>query len=490
MTDLPSNSDAPPDSRRRLGALAPTNTPIPLGRRDRQTILVVGDLILACGAGALALWLGGLRSGWDWSTRDFSFELLAWLALLLPLWLALAWANGLYDLRRARDPWAALLLPAFVGAQLLIVWSLAYFVPPPWTIVRHVVVFFAAGTAVLAAAWRGFYSRILDRPAFRSRLLVVGAGASGRTLLAAIREHADHLIEVVGFSDDDPALEGQAVDGLPVLASRADLVAVSHELGVTEIALAVTHGLHQDLFAALMEAQEQGIAISPMPLLYESVTGRVPVEHVGEQWAVALPLDPPQTGGFYRLSRRLFDLAFALLGLLTLIILLPWVAPLIKLGSPGPVFFRQTRLGRGGRPFTLYKLRSMVVDAEPDGPVWASPNDPRVAGIGRWLRRTRLDELPQSINILRGEMSVIGPRPERPSLVAELAESIPFYRARHALRPGLTGWATVRQGYAGSSADALLKLQYDLYYIKHRSMLLDLRILLQTAAAVLRFSGR
>jgi len=152
------------------------------------------------------------------------------------------------------------------------------------------------------------------------------------------------------------------------------------------------------------------------------------------------------------------DLALSGAGLVALGALLVVVAPLVRFTSPGPVFYRQRRVGRGGRPFTLYKLRTMVVKSEPDGPVWAEPDDPRVTAVGRWLRAARLDELPQLLNVLRNEMSIVGPRPERPEFVARLAERIPFYRARHAVRPGLIGWATVQQGYASSTEDALLKL--------------------------------
>jgi lipopolysaccharide/colanic/teichoic acid biosynthesis glycosyltransferase len=166
------------------------------------------------------------------------------------------------------------------------------------------------------------------------------------------------------------------------------------------------------------------------------------------------------------------------------------LALLVRLTSPGPLFLRQTRVGRGGRPFTLFKLRTMVVDAEPDGPVWAAPDDPRITPVGRWLRRSRIDELPQVLNIARGEMSLIGPRPERPAFVDALAERIPFYRARHAVRPGLTGWATVHQGYAASEEEAMRRLQYDLYAIKHQSPWLDARILLATVGQVLGLRGR
>jgi lipopolysaccharide/colanic/teichoic acid biosynthesis glycosyltransferase len=227
-----------------------------------------------------------------------------------------------------------------------------------------------------------------------------------------------------------------------------------------------------------------------MPVLYEDLTGRVPVEHIGDHWEVALPLDAAEGRGVYRVLRRGGDVLLALLGGVVLLLVLLPVALFYRRESPGPVLYRQLRVGRGGRPFMLLKLRTMVDDAEPDGPVWARPDDPRVTRLGRWLRRTRLDELPQVVNILRGEMSVVGPRPERPEFVAELAQEIPFYRARHVVRPGLTGWASIHMGYAASAEEALEKLQYDLYYIKHQSPALDLYIMLRTVGVMLRLGGR
>jgi exopolysaccharide biosynthesis polyprenyl glycosylphosphotransferase len=374
---------------------------------------------------------------------------------------------------------------------LVACWAAAYFVLPPWTLVRHVPVFFAAGAAVAVPAWRQLAASWLARPALRRRIVIVGAGRAGRGLLAALRAEAPHDLDVVGFVDDAPGLVGSSVDGVPVLADRTGLLEAARSAGATEVVLAITHGVPGELLEALLRAREHGLAIVPMPLLYEWATGRVPVEHVGDHWEVALPLDPPVArAALYPLLRRAGDVAFAAAALVALAALLPVVGPLIRAASPGPVFYRQRRVGRGGRPFVLYKLRTMVDDAEPGGPVWARPGDPRITPIGRVLRRSRLDELPQALNVLRGEMSLIGPRPERPELVDRLAAVLPFYRARHAVRPGLTGWAAVHAGYAASEADALVKLQYDLYYIKHQSLLLDARILWRTVALVLRLSGR
>ncbi|MCL4465423.1 MAG: sugar transferase, partial [Chloroflexi bacterium] len=222
---------------------------------------------------------------------------------------------------------------------------------------------------------------------------------------------------------------------------------------------------------------------------HEDVTARIAVQHVGHRWFVALPRGGSD-GVLYELVRRSMDIVAGIAGCLVLSILFVPIAVAIKLNSPGPTFYRQERVGKRGRIFSLMKFRSMGCDAEKDGvAVWASRDDPRVTRVGRILRSTRLDELPQFVSVLWGEMSLIGPRPERPAFVEKLAAQIPFYRARLLVRPGLTGWAQVMYRYGNSTEDALTKLQYDLYYIKHRSLYLDFLIVLRTIGVVLGRSG-
>jgi exopolysaccharide biosynthesis polyprenyl glycosylphosphotransferase len=240
-----------------------------------------------------------------------------------------------------------------------------------------------------------------------------------------------------------------------------------------------------------MECQEHGVEISPMPVLYEDLTGKVPIHHVGDNWLAALPLDHAALGGFFPVFKRALDVGVSIVGLGIFAPILPFLAAAIYLDSPGPIFYRQERVGRGGRTFRVFKLRSMVPDAESDGePVWAEERDSRVTRVGRFLRATHLDEFPQFINILKGDMSVVGPRPERPAFVEELDELVPFYRLRHAVKPGMAGWALVNHGYSGSVEDAMIKVQYDLYYIKHQSLYLDVLILFKTLVDMVTFGGR
>jgi lipopolysaccharide/colanic/teichoic acid biosynthesis glycosyltransferase len=193
----------------------------------------------------------------------------------------------------------------------------------------------------------------------------------------------------------------------------------------------------------------------------------------------------------YRAIKRAFDVACALVGLIGFALLLPFLALAIRLDSAGAIFYSQTRVGQGGRIFTVRKLRTMITGAEQNGQaVWATPNDPRVTRVGRILRRLHLDEVPQFLNVLRGEMSVVGPRPERPELVARLEQQIPFYRLRHAVKPGIAGWAVTQADKVYTVEDARLRVEYDLYYIKHQSIWLDLWILSRTVWHVLTFKGR
>jgi exopolysaccharide biosynthesis polyprenyl glycosylphosphotransferase len=246
------------------------------------------------------------------------------------------------------------------------------------------------------------------------------------------------------------------------------------------------------MFQAVMDAYEQGVKVVPMPLLYERITGRVPVEHIDQHWSVVfLPVsgndglvDP------YPFLKRAMDVLMGLIGLVAFVLLLPFVALAIRLDSKGGIFYFQERLGVNGCVFRLIKFRSMVQNAEAEtGAVFSGRGDARVTRVGKFMRKTRLDELPQVINVLRGDMSFVGPRPERPEHVIRLQAKIPFYRTRMIVRPGLTGWAQVRYDYGATDEDAMVKLQYDLYYIRHQSLLLDVNILLRTVGKVLSMSG-
>ncbi|HID61271.1 MAG TPA: sugar transferase [Anaerolineae bacterium] len=462
----------------------------PLRISERKALLAIGDIVLVNGAVLFALWVWALRDPLRGFSRGFVLSKAHWFLILSSLWLLAALLNDFYSLRLAAD--LGLVWPALfkIITFVFLIYIAIYFLSSPQSLPRGVVLYHCAATFGLVALWRGAYAVLLNRPSFRRRAIVIGAGQAGQAIVQAIEENLPSEYQLLGYIDDDPSKQGQVIEGLPVIGTRRDLFPLVKEKDVSEIILAITHTLHGELIRAIMDCQEQGVQIVLMPLLYEEITGRVPVEHVGDDWSVVLPLDHAGIRGFGPFLKRTMDILISGFGLIILALLLPILALAIYLDSPGPIFYTQERVGKGGKVFRILKFRSMIPEAEENGAVWAQENDPRVTRVGRFLRRTMIDELPQFINVLKGEMSIVGPRPERPIFADQLAEEIPFYRARHAVKPGMAGWALINYGYSSSVRDALVKLQYDLYYIKHQSLALDLFILLKTIGAMLLLRGR
>jgi len=448
------------------------------------------DIIATLGGVLAALWLWALRAN-----RSFSEAYLVsrahWFLILGLFWLVVAVINDFYSLETTLNLRATFYALLRISGLLLLVYLLIYFFSPPQRLPRAVILFFSFSSFLLVGLWRTLYFLIFSRTPFRQRALIVGAGWAGQTIAQILKENLDSTYELVGFVDDDPQKQERPTEGLPVLGSGRDLIPLVKERGVSAVILAITHEIHDELFKALVGCLERGIQIVPMPLLYEELTGRVPVQHIGDNWYVAMPLDHQGTTVLYPALKRVMDILLASLGLFLLGLALPFIALAIYLDSPGPIFYTQERVGKMGKIFRAYKFRSMVPEAEKKGKaVWAEKRDPRVTRVGRLLRATHVDEFPQFLNVLKGEMSVVGPRAERPEFVAELETEIPFYRIRYCIKPGMAGWALVRQGYGASKEDAVIKLEYDLYYIKHQSLWLDLSILLKTIVDTLTFRGR
>ena len=235
---------------------------------------------------------------------------------------------------------------------------------------------------------------------------------------------------------------------------------------------------------------DKGFTIREYTQVFEEITKRVPVQYVGKDFYKYFPFSRSNQNRLYKLYHRLMDIVFSLFGIILGICFLPLILLGNLIGNRGKLIYVQTRVGKHGRPFKIYKFRTMHPNAENSGAKWAKVNDKRVTSFGRFLRRSRLDEFPQFINILKGDMSVIGPRPERPVFVEELSRVIPFYDTRHAVKPGLSGWAQVNSRYGSSVEDALIKLQYDLYYIKHRSFFLDVNIIVKTLNTMIYYRGQ
>ena len=318
----------------------------------------------------------------------------------------------------------------------------------------------------------------------RSRILLVG-GESTSELVDLLARHDRIPFTAVGIVDDDPEL-ATSVAGVPVLGSVSELQSIVRETMPDLVVVAVDRG-RPEVFSGLGNVASLGFRVVGLPEFYEHAFGRVPVRRMTDAWFMSI-LHLYQRS-YSRRSKRAFDIAGALFGLLLTAPLFPLIALLVR-QTDGPIFYRQTRLGEQGRLFTILKFRTMRIDAELNGAVWAQESDPRMTSVGRLLRATRLDELPQLINVLRGEMSIVGPRPERPEFVDLLEESVPFWSRRHLLRPGITGWAQLRSGYAADSLATEEKLSYDLWYLRHQSLIVDALICARTLPSLLLAAGR
>src|SRR5215813_3180315 len=340
----------------------------------------------------------------------------------------------------------------------------------------------------LMVSWRLTIHWFLGHPQFGERILVVGSGDSALEVAREVLGRKDAGFRIVGFVDNDPNLVGKSILNPRVLGVARDLDQIVRRENVDRIVVAMGERRGQFPTAELLQLSLGGdVSIEEGASFYERLTGRVSLDMMRPSWLIFSGRG--RQARIAGLVRNLMHRFVALiLGLLSLPVAL-LTAILIKLESSGPVFYRQERVGKNGRTFTLMKFRSMVVDAEREGPVWASSSDDRTTRVGRIIRKIRVDEIPQFWAILRGEMSFVGPRPERPHFVSQLAQEIPYYQQRHLIAPGLTGWAQIKYPYGASVEDARQKLQYDLYYIKNQSLALDLVIVFETVKTVLFGKG-
>lgn len=455
---------------------------------ERRTLLIIGDLIV----GILAL----VASLFIWASADgelnqeFLLRIPGWIYALPFVWIILLVET--YDERRIgnlRDTIRGLVTTALMGLGLYLL--LYFFSEQPKLLPRRGVADFLLVVPFLTLVWRLFYIRIFTASVFLRRVLLIGAGETGKTILKIVKEMWPPPFFWVGIIDDDPQKIGTEIEGYPVLGNHETLLGNVQELGVTDVIVAISGEMHGEMFQTLLDTQELGVTITRMPVAYEEILGRVPIKHLETDWILRSFVDQTRKNGFYEMGKRLLDIGGGAMGVALFVFTLPFIALAIFIDNGWPIFYRQTRLGKGAVPYGIVKYRTMCKDAEPDGlPQWAKENDSRATRIGRILRKTHLDELPQFVNVLKGEMSLVGPRSERPELVEWFQQHVPFYRARLLVKPGITGWAQVNFGYASTIDETITKLEYDLYYIKHRNLFVDIVVLLRTPATVLGFRGR
>jgi exopolysaccharide biosynthesis polyprenyl glycosylphosphotransferase len=456
--------------------------------RERKIVLLIGDLIVAYLAAFIALYFWAEKDWLDFSGAFLGQRAPAWFYLLPLFWILIM--SELYDIRRANRRKDTLMGIAQAALISLLIYLIFFFISEPNSLPRRGVAIFILVVSLLMILWRFIYIQVFTAPVFLRKVLVIGAGKAGSTLVRMIREISPMPFVIAGFIDDDPDKQCQEIEGFPVLGTGDNLTNLIQKYNITDIIFAISGELNPDLFRSILLAEEQGTQVTSLPVEYEDLFGRVPIFLLQSDWMLRSFIDQMHVSSFYESAKRLVDIIGSLIGCAFLVVLFPLTAFLILIDDGLPIFYHQPRVGKNGVPYRIHKFRTMVKDAEKDGIArMATANDERVTKIGKWLRRSHLDELPQVVNILKGEMSLVGPRSEQIELVNKFQKELPFYRGRLFVRPGLTGWAQINQRYASTVEDTAVKLEFDLYYIKHRNPMLDATILIRTVGAVIGFKG-
>lgn len=452
------------------------------GNGFKRLILVVGDLAIYQAALFLMLWIRyGRVEDATWRMHALPFGIVSL------LWVMGSYIAGLYDFNVLKNgiKFFRLYLEGMI-ANLAVALAFFYLIPFLGIEPRTNLFLYFAIALLLGYGWRLAYNRLITNVMFRNRMLFVGTGADAAKIRALLERSATGF-ELVAVAETSPGTrfdDGQVAwfmspDSIDraVKEQKIHTILLGHEPDEVP-------GLRDALYRTLFTS----VALIDRTKLEESMTGRIPLEYVSQTWFLEHLRENEKT--WYEALKRVMDIILAIPVAIVTLALYPFVAFAIKISSRGPVLYSQVRIGKMGKPFRIWKFRTMRQDAEADGkPQWATEKDPRITGVGRFLRTTRIDELPQIWNVLKGEMSLIGPRPERPEFVEELTRQMPYYALRHLTRPGLTGWAQVKFPYAGTVEDNLQKLQFDLYYIKHRSLVIDAAIILRTVGVMLRRQG-
>jgi exopolysaccharide biosynthesis polyprenyl glycosylphosphotransferase len=484
-------------------------TPLRIRPSEYRSILVIGDLAMALVSLVAALYTWGQYNEYvreilvdQYIAQGFGpsraeqlargqtvFEIPFWFYLLPIIWVLLL--VELYEPHVAssgRRTTRGIAIAAFIG---LLAYSVVFIIQQDSNLPRIGVGAFLLYASLLTVLWRMVFIRIYKSTGQRRRVLLIGAGKAGQTLAELHNAAATQSFTLIGFVDDDTTKVGKRICGLRVLGSSPHLLNIIDVYHISDLVIAINGEIRGATFQSILDAQERGVEVTRMPILYEEMTGRVPVHHLESDWIIRSFVDGLHVSGFYELTKRLLDILGASVGLLIFAVTSPFLSIAVWIDSGFPIFYSQPRLGKGGLTFNIYKYRTMRQDAEADGEAKTTlENDPRVTRVGGFLRKTRLDELPQFWNVLRGEMSLVGPRAERPELVADYQRQVPFYRARLLVKPGLTGWAQINYGYVASVTETAVKIEYDLYYIKHRTLAMDVQIILRTIGTVLRRTGR
>lgn len=455
---------------------------------EKRIILILGDFITAILALILSLWFWAEKDAW----LDFSFRFLLerppfWFYLMPFIWMILL--IELHDIRRASRINETISGIVIASISSIFLYLIVYFTSEPNSLPRRGVGFFIISTTVLTFIWRLIYIQVFNAPELMRRTLIIGAGRTGSAFTEILSKMHPLPFILVGLVDDNPLKIKTQISGYPILGPGIDLLSIIQKYMVTDLILAISGDINPVLFQNLLQAEENGVEVTTLPIMYEELLGRVPISLLRSDWIIRSFVDQIHTGKLFEFTKRLIDIIAGLVLAVCFVILFPLIAILVIIDSGFPILYLQERLGKFGKKYTIYKFRTMKNHTDKDSFQPTVEHDNRITRVGNLLRKTHADELPQFINILKGEMSLVGPRAERLELVNQLQNQVPFYRARLLVKPGLTGWAQVNQRYASNVEETKTKLEYDLYYIKHRNLLLDFIIMFRTVGTVLGFKG-
>jgi sugar transferase (PEP-CTERM system associated) len=447
----------------------------------RTLVLLIVEALVVGLSFLLTIWWQNQESSWILLNVEGGYWKIVGVTAIV---LMLSHGLDLYDSSSTGEKWdqifrlfTVLGLVAFVLAAVDLVYG--YFLPgriflpgAKWGLLV---------LTVMLLGWRGAYSWIVQQPYFRERVYVLGTGDRALRLLNGLRQRTELGIEVVGWT-------GNIQGALTRETVATHLVGLARENGVHRVIVAMPDRRGTLPVEELLELRLNGVKVEEATSWLEKISGRIEVEQLYASWMIFA--EGFRFSAYFRLVRRVLNFSVALVGLIISLPLLPFILLAVKLDSSGPALYRQKRVGKRNTQFYCYKFRTMRQDAEADtGATWAADDDPRITRVGKFLRASRLDEIPQLWCVLKGDMHFVGPRPERPEFVEWLSKEIPYYGVRHVVRPGITGWAQVQYKYGNTLEDAREKLQYDLFYIKNASLGLDLLILFQTIKIVLLGRG-
>ena len=410
-----------------------------------------------------------------------------WTILLSAYIIIIGTVFEMYNLQTASNKYQILKSTILTTSVTTLLYLLTPILTPVLPSNRLQIILFYVAILASLLIWRNIYITFLATKRFVKNVVFIGNSDKIEGLINKLTKANPHF-NVIGFV----AIDDKEVESTIPQIKLVNLKDSVNSNFVSEIIVTseTNKSINLEQYETLLQILEKGIVIRQYSDVYEQVTSRLLMQMDDKELFKFFPFSRNNQNKLYLYSSRFLDVLFALIGLTFLVFLLPFLFLLNLVWNKGPMFYEQERVGKHGIPFKIYKLRSMVVNAEKNGAVFAATNDVRITVLGKFLRKSRLDEIPQFINVLLGEMALIGPRPERPVFVEEIAKNIHLYKTRHVVKPGLTGWAQVNYSYGESIEDSYMKLRYDLYYIKHRSIFLDLNIVVKTLNTVLFFKGQ